>query len=151
MNNQGLTIIELLIYIFILSMLVAMIGIISINVFQSGARTEAVQEVTHNGRFALQKIGQLTEAAERVEDPETEGSQLQLLVEGSQITFHESEGVLMMGEDELTTSKVSVSNLNFKRVSDNSIKVEFLVSLLNPENAPEYEFSNYFSTAFTLN
>ena len=162
--QKGLTIIEFLIYIAILTMAIAAMGLVSSNVFQVGVRNDVVQEVSHNGRFAMQKIGQLVRKSSGIiePEPETERNRLELSFEdptkNPTVFDVSSEGKLIIKEGEgeyyketeLTTSRVVINKLVFKKVSEDSLRVEMNISFYNPQDLPEYEFKSFFISSFTL-
>jgi len=154
MRNKGFTVIEFLIYIIILSIVIAAILSVSINVFQVGARTNAVQEVAHNGRFSLHTIGRFIKSADQIISPQTEGNFLELKINERPIVIFVENGKLMIREGEktteLTTSKVTVNRLFFKKINPDSIKIEMDISFFNPHEVREYEFNNFFTTSYTL-
>jgi len=151
--KRGFTILEFLIYIAILSMAVAGISLVVSNIFRAGARTDVIQEVNHNGRFAMQRMGQMIGGASEIEVVD-EGKGLSFLVEGSSTVFsvREEDGrkKLKMGDASLTTDKVNVDRLLFKAITDNSVRVEMIVSFYNPQDIPDYEFKSFFTTSFAL-
>jgi type II secretory pathway pseudopilin PulG len=156
--KKGFTIIEFIVYISILSIAIVAMGLVSINVFSVGARTNAIQEVTHNGRFVMHKIGLTINEANSLVAPETQGQSLHLTFSDplkDPTIFDVSDGKLRITEGsgepiELTTSKVNVDQILFKKVADNSVKVEINISFYNPQNIPEYEFANFFTSSFFL-
>ena len=156
--QKGFTIIEFLIYIAILAIAIVGIGLISSNIFRVGVRTDIVQEVSHNGRFAIQRIGQAVRESSGIIEPQTEGSSLKLSFEDSDknpTIFDIFEGKLRIKEAdnnyiELTTSRVTINKLVFKKVSDDSVRVEMNISFDNPQDIPEYEFNSFFTSSFTL-
>lgn len=161
-NLGGFTIIEFLIYIAILAIAIAGMGLILSNIFRVGVKTDIVQEVSHNGRFAIQRIGQAVRESSGIIEPQTEGNSLKLSFEDSTknptVFDVSSEGKLIIKEGEgeyykeieLTTSRVVIDKLVFKKVSENSVKVEMNISFDNPQGLPEYEFNNFFTSSFTL-
>ena len=156
--QKGFTIIEFLIYIVILAIAIIGMGLISSNIFRVGVRTDIVQEVSHNGRFAIQRIGQVVRESSGIIEPQTEGSSLKLSFEDSDknpTIFDIFEGKLRIKEAdnnyiELTTSRVTINKLVFKKVSDDSVRVEMNISFDNPQDIPEYEFNSFFTSSFTL-
>ena len=158
-SGAGFTIIEFLIYITILAIAIAGMGLILSNVFRVGVRTDVIQEVSHNGRFAMQRIGQVVKESSGIEIRE-EGRELALQFNGSSTTFYvfendNGEKVLIIKEGDqegvdLTTDRVNVDNLIFKKVSDDSVRVEMNISFYNPQGLPEYEFNSFFTSSFTL-
>jgi len=157
----GFSIIEFLIYIAILTIAIAAMGLVVSNVFRVGARTDVVQEVNHNGRFTMQRIGQAVRESSGIK---TEGNRLELSFEdpakNPTVFDVSSEGKLRIkegngGDIELTTSRVVVDKLVFKKVSDDSVRVdsvrvEMNISFDNPQDLPEYEFKSFFTSSFTL-
>lgn len=156
--KKGFSIIEFLIYIAILAIAIAAMGLVLSNIFRVGVRTDVVQEVSHNGRFAIQRIGQTIRESSGIDEPETEGNRLELSFEDpakNPTVFDVSEGKLRIREGnkeyiELTTSRVNVDKLFFQKVSDNSVRVEMNISFYNPQGLPEYEFNSFFTSSFTL-
>jgi len=155
--KKGFTIIEFLIYIAILTVTIGAIGLVMSNIFRVGARTDVVQEVSHNGRFAMQRIGQAIRESSGIEIEEG-GKKLVLSFEDSAknpTVFDVFQGKLRIKEGngdciELTTSRVVVEKLLFKKVSDDSVRVEMNISFYNPQGLPEYEFNSFFTSSFTL-
>lgn len=159
--KKGFSIIEFLIYIAILAIAIAAMGLILSNVFRVGARTDVIQEVSHNGRFAMQRIGQTVRESSGIikPEPETEGNRLELSFDEAPVkdptVFYVSGGKLIIkegngGDIELTTSRVAVKKLVFKKVSEDSVRVEMNISFNNPQGLPEYEFNSFFTSSFTL-
>jgi len=157
-DSGGFSIIEFLIYIAILAIAIAGMGLILSNIFRVGVRTDIVQEVSYNGRFAIQRIGQVVKESSGIIKPETEENRLELSFENqakNPTVFDVSEGKLRIKEGnkeyiELTTSRVVVDKLLFKKVSDDSVKVEINISFYNPQGLPEYEFNSFFTSSFSL-
>jgi len=158
--NKGFTILEFLVYITILVIVITAIGGVALNVFQVGAKTDAIQEVAHNARFSMQKMGHAIKSANAVVFPETESNLLILEFEDEEkdpVIFDVFEKTLRIkqGNKEyvgLTTSKVNVDSINFKKISSSgfdSVKIEMDISFNNPKGLFEYEFNNFFTGAFT--
>ncbi len=161
--KKGFSIIEFLIYITILAIAVAAMGLVLSNVFRVGARTDVIQEVSHNGRFAMQRIGQTINEASGIDIKEG-GKKLELsFKDRGPIIFYvfeenERKKLRIKEEDQdvdLTTDRVNVDILFFKKiiVSDDSVKsvrVEMNISFYNPQDLPEYEFNSFFTSSFTL-
>lgn len=159
---KGFTFIEFLIYGAILSLVVFAMGSIMINVLRIQPRGNAVLEVTYNGRFAMQRMGQYINQATTAEI-EPGGNQITLSgfadPDKNPTTFRVTGGVLKVREGltgqwiDLTTQKVRVDSLNFERVSSpylDSIKIEMNISFYNPEDLAELDFSSFFRTSFVL-
>lgn len=158
-KSGGFSLIEFLIYIFILAMVIVTISLIASNVFQVGVRNDVVQEVNHNGRFAMQRIGQEVKKSSYITTEEG-GKKLVLSFEDKSPTifyiFEEDNGkkILRIQEEDqgtdLTTQKVNIDGLFFKKVAEDSVRVEMNISFYNPQNLPEYEFKSFFASSFTL-
>lgn len=158
-KGGGFSIIEFLIYIAILSMAIAAMGLVSSNVFRVGVKNDVIQEVSHNGRFAMQRIGQLVKESSDITIIEG-GKKLVLFFEDGSLTvfyvFEEDNGkkiLRIQKEDQnvdLTTNRVNVDSLFFKEVSEDSVKVEMNISFDNSQGFPEYEFKSFFTSSFTL-
>ncbi len=161
-NGAGFTIIEFLVYITILAIVINTMGGVALNVFRVGARTDAIQEVAHNGRFAMEKIGQAIKLADSVILPETEGNYLILGFEKntkSTTTFDVLNKTLRIKEGDkdyvdLTASKVSVDNIKFKKIKSltgfDSVKIEMNISFNNKKELSEYFFENFITGVFTI-
>ena len=95
--KKGFSIIEFLIYIAILSMAIVVMGLVSSNISRVGIRNNVIQEVTQNGRFAMQKIGQAIRTSSVIVDPETQGNRLELKdLDNNSTVFYVSKGNLKM-------------------------------------------------------
>ncbi|HUW71742.1 MAG TPA: hypothetical protein VMV66_00905 [Candidatus Humimicrobiaceae bacterium] len=156
--KKGFSIIEFLIYITILVIAIAAMGLVLSNIFRVGARTDVVQEVSHNGRFAMQRIGQTINEGSGI-DIRDGGRELEIsFKDRGPILFYIFEEndrkeliIQEEGQDiELTTNRVNIDSIFFKKVSDNSVRIEVKISFYNPQNLPEYEFNNFFTGSFTL-
>jgi len=154
----GFTVIEFLIYIVILAIAMAGIGLILSNIFRVGTRTDVIGEVSHNGRFAMQRISQVIKESSVI-TIEEEGNQLRLYSkDGSSTIFYVFENdngikILRIKEGDqdadLTTERVNVDKLLFKKVAEDSVRVEMNISFSNPQHLPEYEFNSFFTSSFT--
>lgn len=154
--NKGFTIIEFLIYIIILAMTIFSINLISMNIFHASARADAVQEIAYNGRFAMHKINEEIKKTNSTAYSENQGSELRLLSGESVVVFKVSEDKKLIVEKNntpinLTTSKVEIDFINFKIISNDSVRVEIKMSHKNPQNLSEQEFENVFISSFSLN
>ena len=153
--KNGFTVLEFLIYIVILAIALAGMILASSNIFQVGTITEVYQEVSHNGSFAVHKIGQSVKEASGISIKEG-GKVLELSFKDKNPTvFDVFDGKLRIKDGnsdyvDLTTNKVRVESLLFDKISDYSVRVEMHVSFSNPQNLPQYDFKSYFTSSFTL-
>lgn len=156
----GFTILEFLIYIAILTVAVAGMGLVVSNIFRVGVKTDIIQEVSYNGRFVMERIKQTVNEASDIIEPETEEKQLNLSFEdGNPVIFKVVEKAgrkkLVIQETDqapidLTTDRVTVDRLIFKKIGEDSVRVEIIVSYYNPQNIPDYEFKSFFTSSFSL-
>ncbi len=163
-TSKGFTLVEFMVYTIILAVLINAIGEVALNMFKIGSRTDTIQEVSSNGRFALQRIGQAINSAEAVISPGTEEAEGNSLVlefqeeDKNPTVFDVSEKTLRIKEGtkeyvELTSSKVNVEGITFKRINSgglDSVKIEMNIFSDNQKELSEYEFDNFFTGAFTL-
>ena len=103
--KRGFTIIEFLIYIVILAIAVAGISLIVSNIFRVGARTDVIQEVSHNGRFAMQRMGQIIKESSVIVEPQVQGNVLEIKdLDDNSTIFYVSGGKLKIAEEEITSA-----------------------------------------------
>ncbi len=161
-NNQGFSLLELLIYMAILSGFLLVIANIFFMITASSAREEARNEVQQNLRFAISKIVNEARLAKNIITPASGESNILDLDMGSATTrFSVAGGVLVKtanlglpGEitENITADNVSVgiaeSPLIFTRVSD-AIQINLAISY-NDGGRPNYKFSAKSQTSVSL-
>lgn len=131
-NKKGFTLIELIIYIAILSVVLVLITDFAWNILYGDVKSQTVRETQQNARFAMEKI---TRAIRAGQNPA--------------IIFTVNNGMLYQSGVALTTERVKVTNLNFTS-SANSYKINIRVEYYNPENRNEYKaLVNMESTALS--
>lgn len=119
-NIKGFTLIELIIYIAIVSVVLVLVTGFSFNILYGNIKTQAVRETQQNARFALEKI---TRSIRAGQDPSI---------------FTVSDGILYQEGVALTTDQVRVTVLDFTSL-DNSYRINIEVEYYNPDNRPEYK------------
>jgi type II secretory pathway pseudopilin PulG len=131
-KNNGFSLLELLIYIAILSVVTLVITGIFISVNQSRGRTEAVSEVNSNLRFAIEKISQDLRFSDSISIPAIANStstSLTMNVGTSTIVYcisgiylkRQINGVCSDLSDNVTSGAVSVTSLIFKRIENTNV------------------------------
>ncbi len=156
----GFTLIEFLIYVTLLSLAVTAIGIVAQNVFQAGARTDAIEEVAYNGRFSMQKIRQAVSEASAIEITNDNILILAGLEDADRdpVKIYLEDHALKIQEGEkapvnLTTSKAMVEQVRFQELflaNTSLLRAEINISTFNPQGLPEYDYSNLFISSFLL-
>lgn len=161
-NNRGFTLIELLLYISIASIIVFTIASLLRFTLESRVKNQTIAEVEQQGSQVMQLITQTIRTAKAINSPTlgNSASSLSLEVEdeaSNPTVFDLSTGAIRIKEGtgiavNLTSSKVSVSNLNFQNLSrantPNTIKVNFTINHINSSGRNEYEFSqNFYGSA----
>ena len=164
-SRTGFTLIELLIYIALVSGILIVATTFAWNVINSRTKAFAVQEVQQNGRFIMEKITRAAQGAIDINSPAIgeSGNLLNLVMEDSQqdpVIFEVSGGRLRMSQAggafiEISSNRVMITNIEFKNLSTpdgrtRNIKVNLTLEHLNPDNRPEWQFSDIFSTAIEL-
>jgi len=119
-NTKGFTLIELIIYIAIVSAVLVLITDFTWNVIYGNVKSQSVREAQQNARFAMLKI---TRAIRVGQNPTT--------------VFTLNDGILYESGVALTTDRVRVTNLNFTSVT-NGYKINIRVEYYNPANRNEY-------------
>jgi len=153
-NKKGFTLLELIIYVFIVAIILTAITMYAIDVIGAQTKAKSYQEVQYNARFAIRRIVNEIRRADDLND-------------GSS-TFDTHPGVLSIGNNNptkdptvfdiasnrlrmtqggtpyfLTSDKVEITNMVFKDLSvanrTNNIKISMTVAHRNPENREEFD------------
>ena len=154
---KGFTLIEILVYVAVLSIIVVAISSFSIWAIHSNTKARAMREVKDMAQTALEQIISEAREAKTVYTPTTNASQLSLettkyLPLGEESTFLEfylcQTRLCLKKEGQnpiaLTSDRVEVKNLSFQRVASgqtDSVQVELRVDYKNPASKPEYAAS----------
>jgi len=150
---SGFTLIEIIIYGALVTMIIGALVLTSVNILGARARITAMEEVSHNARFALERIMSEIRGSQAIET--VSGSQLKITnIDGDPVEFNLTEGVIKMSRGEgatrfsLTGSSVNVSSLQFSDVSyedtSGAIRIEMTVEFANPLGRPEWDFQRTF-------
>jgi Tfp pilus assembly protein PilW len=164
MKNQSFTLIELLLYIAIISLVLVSVTGFFWNIASGNIKEKSYQEVQQNGRFAIAKMTQEIKKAIGINSP-TPGSSansLSLIMPDSNLNptiFDVSGGKIRITQGasapiELTTDQVLVSNLQFTNLSylntPGTLRVEMTLENLNPSGKSEYKASLDLKTTVSL-
>ncbi len=159
--ESGSSLIEMLIYIAIVSVFLITLINFSWDVIYSKVKNTTTGETTDNTHIIIEKIGLATRNASSIDTPGL-GQTSQTLVlnnpSGGQTTFDLSDGRLRINEGSgyfyLTSSKVNIENLEFINLSqtgtEGNIRVKMTVSHNNSENKQEYNAIQNIDTSFSL-
>lgn len=117
---KAFTLIELIIYVAIVSVVLILISGFAWNIIYGNAKNAALREIQQNARFAMEKI---TQAIRAGQNPTT--------------AFTVIDYTLYQGAVPLTTSQVKVTNLQFTLIS-NTYKINLSLEYKNPSGLTEY-------------
>jgi prepilin-type N-terminal cleavage/methylation domain-containing protein len=153
---NGFTLVELIVYIAILSSFLVIATYFSWDILFGQVKSETAQEVQQNSRLAIER---LTYEIKRAKSINSAGSSLALTMQDDTTTiFDLSNNTLRINENgagaiALTSSQAKVSSLTFSdRSTGNSsnVKVEMTINHINPENVNEWDRSENFEFAIEL-
>jgi prepilin-type N-terminal cleavage/methylation domain-containing protein len=162
--KRAFTLIELLIYMTILSLVLVSITGFFLNIISGDIKESSYQEVQQNGRFAMAKITQEIKKAIGINSPApgSSSNSLSLVMVTPSLNptiFDINGGKLRITQGssapvELTTDQTVVNNLQFANLSyagtPGTIRVEMTINNLNPSGKSEYRASLDLKTSITL-
>lgn len=151
-KQKGFTLIEFLIYAGIIAFAMTAIVMTGINVLFARVRVKAMEQVSHNARFAMENITHSIRNAESIE--EVSGDSLVLEVSSSkdnptEYTINSNDQIVVIkggSESILTTEEVSVKSIDFDSLSEKAVRIEMVVEFHNPQDLQEYEFQRTYRT-----
>ncbi len=164
MRDSGFTLVELLLYVALLSIIVFSVGIFLNLLLQSRAKNQVIAEVEQQGVLAVQRIVQVARNSTLVNTPAvgTSGSTFSVNVPAGSLSptvFTLSGGKITMQEGvgsavDLTNSLVSVTSLTFSNVSRSStpgtVRIQFTISYINNSGRSEFDYSKIFDSDASL-
>lgn len=131
-TKKGFSLIEFLIYIGIVGIILTVAGSIALNVFFGKAKLMAIEEVSQNARFTMEKIAQAVR----------DGQDTSI--------FTLSGGVILQNGMAITSDEVAVTNFQISDISypaaPGAKRIQMTVKSANPENRQEYNFERTFYT-----
>ncbi len=157
-QQKGITLVELLLYIALVSAMLLVISTFLAMLLQSRIKNETIAEVEQQGVQVMQIITQTARNAEDITSPTVgnSGSSLTLDVvdAGDDPTiFDLSGGAVRITEGvgsavDLTNSHITVSGLNFYNLSRSetpgTVRIQFTITHVNPEGRNEYDYNKTF-------
>ncbi len=163
-RKNAFTLIELLIYLGIVSGLLVVAGAFTWSIIKGSVKSSCVREVQQNGRLAMEIVTREIKAASGINNPlageSTDTLSLIMSDNGLNPTIFEllnNQILLSQGVDgpyALTTDQVLVSNLNFTNLSytdtPGTIRIEMTLDYNNLEVQPEYKASIDLITTVSL-
>ncbi|MEK7583782.1 MAG: prepilin-type N-terminal cleavage/methylation domain-containing protein, partial [Patescibacteria group bacterium] len=162
--SSGFTLIELIMYVAITSILVSLITLFLASLHEARIKSETVAEVEQQGLQVLQRMTHAIRNAQTITSPSagSSGSSLTLDVvaaTGDPTVFDESSGAVRITEGAgsaipLTNDYVTVSALTFSNrtvaVTPGLVQITFTVSRLNMAGRNEYAYTRTFGTSVSL-
>ncbi len=158
-RENGFTLIELLLYLAVaVVMLLAIVQLLNL-VLQSRVKSQAMNEVEQQGAQIVQRVLQAMRNASAINSPAAGTAAVTLSLgmldatknptifdfTGNTVRIKEGTGSPIP----LNSNKVIISNLRFdnfsKAATPGTIRVEFTIRYLNPDNRNEYQYQKVFS------
>lgn len=137
MNNKAFSLIEAMIYVFILALLAGAVFSSLVWIIDSKIKSRAMQEALDSASRAMEAMLFEIRNGKKIYEPTTSLHQLSLETENylaneeqsSYIDFYLCEGRICFKKEGfsplvLTSDAISITQLNFYQVSSNSIKIE---------------------------
>jgi type II secretory pathway pseudopilin PulG len=163
-NRGGFTLVELLLYAAMLSIIIFSVGIFLNLTLQSRTKNQVIAEVEQQGILAMQRMMQVVRNSNLINSPATGASGSTLSVNmpqaalsptvfalsGGAVTITEGTGATVS----LTNNLVSVTGLTFTNVSRAStpgtVRVQFTITYINNSGRNEYDYSKTFDSDASL-
>ncbi|MBD3280814.1 hypothetical protein GF389_04805 [Candidatus Dojkabacteria bacterium] len=161
-NQKGITLIEILLYLSISSIVLLSVSVFVTSILKSRVKNESIVLVNEEASQIISQLQTEISQADQINSPVkgTSASSLEFQIAGDPIetislqtntvvyTITGNSGIA------LNSSNTNITSLNFTRMNatnDNeSIKVEFTMERNNPNNLNEYDFSKTFYTTVNL-
>lgn len=153
-NQRGFSLLELLIYIAILSGFLLVIINLFFSVSTSSVRGEVSSEVRQNLRFASQQVTDEVRKATAIDFVSVSGDNLRLIIDGAPTEFKIVGGILEktrgMTTENITTNNVTVSTADpvFTQIG-NTIQINLKIDY-NDNGREDYKFSESVKTTASL-
>lgn len=168
-KQSGLTLIELLLYIAIFSVIITAIVSVAISATAQRIRNDVVAEVDYQGEATMSYITQTIRNAQSVNSPIANNSSASISVntiisannptvfdgvsDGSRQRIRTREGSPST-DNFLTNNRVTVTGMNFTNRAiiggRDSISIQFTIQYYNPSGRPELNYQKTFYGGVTL-
>lgn len=163
-SEDGFSLIELLLYMTLASVILLVVSVFSFSLIQARIKNQTVAEVEQQGIQVMQTFTQTIRNAEGITVPGQGGSgntlTLDVVTAGDDpTTFSDVSGVIQMTEGtnptvDLTSSRVIASNLTFENLSrDNTpgtVRISFTLTHINDGGRNEYDYEKTFTGSASL-
>lgn len=163
-SNSGFTLIESVLYISLMAIFIAVLGAISVRVYDNDTSLVLREEILYSGRFAMAQIFRNIQDSTLVNVPiaGATSSTLSLKInetEFSPTVFNLEEGVIYIKKGQsdsvaITSSKVEVQDIKFTNLTSlgetNSIKFEITLRPRNSDGTIHSEISETFYSGVTI-
>jgi type II secretory pathway pseudopilin PulG len=159
-QTRGFTLIEILLYLALVMIMLAVLGAIGIDVLGSRAKATAQQEMHYASVFAHEKLRNTIARSEAIALPirGENGSVLELSMptpEQDPTIFSVVEGVLYMQEgvsapNAITPAAIVVSEVLFSNVGDEAVRSAMHLDAHNPHMRSSYAASSTFYSTTRL-
>lgn len=157
-NHKGLTLVELILYVAIVSVVILATAVFLQLIFESRVKNQVIAEVEQQGLQVMQIITQTVRNSTAINSP-TQGSNESSLSVAvldnakNPTVFDLSSGAIRITEGatspvNLTSAQVSASSLTFKNLSytgtPSTIRIQFTITYINASARNEYQFTKTF-------
>jgi len=161
-KQNSFTLIEFVIYIGIVGVVLLVAGAIALNVFFGKEKLTAIEEVSQNARFSMEKIASTIRNADAVNSPAigTAASAISLRMASSTLDptiFDFSGGAVRIQQGlgpiiNLTSNEITVTDVQFSNISyqgtPGTVRIQMTFKNNNPSGRQEYEFmKTFYATA----
>lgn len=138
--KRGFTIVELIIYMGLLSILLAVVTEIFLSILDLQNQSTAVSNVSQDGKYIISRLGYDIRRSSEITVPASTGVKTEnaaLTIDGEAFTYTaSSSGGLVItqnsGSDYLTSNETRISNLSFTRLGNaggkNSLMISFTLT-----------------------
>lgn len=163
-QQKGFTLIEILLYISLSVVMVALLAGVGSNVLSSLTKAKAHGEIQYNAQFAMERVRALVKEAQSVDIPVKSATSSTLSLTMSDISKNptiievvEGRMYIQEGNSEpqiLTGKNILITSSEFSNVTYDggvgSVRVAFQMGLNNPDNMVDFRTSAAFYTTINL-